>query len=367
MRLNKIIVFISFIFLFCCSDLNQQLVIAGKNKKEINTALSEVPKNQLEGMKWLVKHMPDQDLKTVTSEFLIENCNLAYKAWKESPWGHDIPDSIFYEYILPFANLNEKRDDWRKDFYNRFFNMTKDASSSYEAATIINNKMFDAIGVKYSTKRLKADQSPYESMASGLASCTGLSFLLIDACRSIGVPARFVGTPLWYNNSGNHSWVEIWDNGWHFTGAYEPTGHKLNEGWFSNLAARAVEGHSKYGIYAATWGESDLFFPMNWLPNVKTYNAIDITSRYITNIDSNLVPIKIRAVDSNGKRQQLQVKVKGGNNFYFEGFSKDETCDFNDHLTLMLPKGENFTIKVGKHIQKIRVKKEEIIDLKLIN
>ena len=75
MRLNKIIAFISFTFLFCCSDLNQQLAIAGKNKEEIKSALSEVPKNQLEGMEWLVKHMPEQDLKTVTSQFLLKNCN----------------------------------------------------------------------------------------------------------------------------------------------------------------------------------------------------------------------------------------------------------------------------------------------------
>ena len=80
--------------------------------------------------------------------------------------------------------------------------MIKSATSAYEAAAILNNKMFEMVGVKYSTKRPKADQAPYESMEAGLASCTGLSILLIDACRSIGIPARFVGTPMWYNNAG---------------------------------------------------------------------------------------------------------------------------------------------------------------------
>ena len=72
-----------------------------------------------------------------------------------------------------------------------------------------------------------------ESMETGLASCTGLSILLIDACRSVGVPARFVGTPLWADGSGNHSWVEIWDGGWHFVGAAEPAG-------LEGITARAV-------------------------------------------------------------------------------------------------------------------------------
>ncbi|MEE9394119.1 MAG: hypothetical protein V3W41_16595 [Planctomycetota bacterium] len=41
-------------------------------------------------------------------------------------------------------------------------------------------------------------------MAAGTASCIGLSIMLIDAC-AVGVPARFVGTPLWSDGSGNHS------------------------------------------------------------------------------------------------------------------------------------------------------------------
>jgi hypothetical protein len=69
-----------------------------------------------------------------------------------------------------------------------------------------------------------------------------------------------VGTPLWYNNSGNHSWVEIWDDGWHFTGAAEPTGDKLNDVWFLDLASNAVEGDMTYGIFAATWGKTRYIF-----------------------------------------------------------------------------------------------------------
>ena len=68
-------------------------------------------------------------------------------------------------------------------------------------------------GVRYSTARPKADQSPYESEDCKLASCTGLSILLVAACRACGIPARFVGTPRWTDNSGNHSWVEVFVDG----------------------------------------------------------------------------------------------------------------------------------------------------------
>ena len=34
------------------------------------------------GMEWLISHMPEEDLKTLSSEFLINNCELAYEARK---------------------------------------------------------------------------------------------------------------------------------------------------------------------------------------------------------------------------------------------------------------------------------------------
>ena len=364
MKLNNVI----FLFLFYSltgSTIKDRIGKAGKNKNEIQNAIAKVSKSQSAGMEWLILHMPIEDLKIVNSKFLIENCELAYKARKQSSWGKNIPDSIFFQYVLPFANLNERRDDWRGDFYKRFYDIMNSSKSAYEATAKLNNIMFDRIGVKYSTKRPKADQSPYESIEAGLASCTGLSFLLVDACRSIGVPARFVGTPMWYNDSGNHSWVEIWDNGWHFTGAIEPTGDELNKVWFADRASKAVKGDIKYGIYAATWADSDLYFPMDWLKDVKTYNAIDVSDRYIKGYGDELVPIRIRVFDSKGERSATSVMVTGEDNFSFEGKSKDETCDANDHLTLMLPKGRDFIVQINEVKKTIRVMNEEIVDLKL--
>ena len=243
--------------------------------------------------------------------------------------------------------------------------IVKNAKSASEAATILNNNIFEMVGVIYSTKRPKADQSPYESIEAGLASCTGLSFMLIDACRSVGIPARFVGTPMWYNNSGNHSWVEIWDNGWHFTGAFEPTGERLNEGWFASLAARAVEGHPEYGIYAATWKKTGIFFPMDWKPGVEKYYAYDVTSSYQKYLDDNFVPLRIKVVGKNGRRKKVLVDVKADDGFLFSGYSNDERNDANDHLTLNLPIGSLCTINVNDISRSIVLEKEELIEFDL--
>ena len=88
-------------------DLNQSLQIAGENSLELKKAMSSVPLNQSKGMQWLVTHMPAEDLKNVKAEFLLLNSNIAYQARENTKWGQEIPENLFFSYVLPYANLNE--------------------------------------------------------------------------------------------------------------------------------------------------------------------------------------------------------------------------------------------------------------------
>ena len=358
--------FIIILFYFSCNtNLFNKLDKPVENRISKKEAIKRVPPEQRIAMDWLITHMPENDKKSLSLEFLITNSEYAFKAKKHFPWAKHVPDQIFLNYVLPYASLNERRDEWRKDFFYKFSPLVKNANSAYEGAAILNNKIFEMVGVEYSTKRPKADQSPYESIEAGLASCTGLSFLLIDACRSVGIPARFVGTPMWYNDSGNHSWVEIWDGEWHFTGAAEPVENQLNQVWFADLASKAKIGDMKYGIFAATWNKTDLYFPMDWLPGIKKYNAVDVTDRYLTQtkIDSGLVAVSIRALNNLGVRESVDIIVTGEDNYFFEGQSKNETYDMNDHLTVFLPKGKVFTIKSKNDSQILEVENECLVSL----
>ena len=108
----------------------------------------------------------------------------------------------------------------------------KDAKTITEAVQALNKEFFKLVNTHYHTGRKRTNQSPKESMEQGKATCTGLSILLVDACRAVGIPARAVGTPMWTNGRGNHTWIEIWDGDWHFTGADEYDAKGLNRGWF---------------------------------------------------------------------------------------------------------------------------------------
>ena len=60
--------------------LDTAMVKAGENAVEIQMALTEVPKEQKEGMAFIISYMPKRDLTTLTAAFLLENSEYAYKA-----------------------------------------------------------------------------------------------------------------------------------------------------------------------------------------------------------------------------------------------------------------------------------------------
>ncbi len=263
-------------------QIAEALKRAGDNRPAIQAALDGIPADELAGMRFLVAYMPSHDLQGLTAEFLVDQTRWAYKAFRAAPWKDQVPNAVFLNDVLPYASINERRDNWREDFYKRFGPIVKNAKTPGEAATLLNRAIFKITKVRYSTKRPKADQSPYESIKAGLASCTGLSVLLIDACRAVGVPARLVGTPLWADRSGNHSWVEVWnDKGWHFTGAAEPTGNALDRAWFQGRASKALIKDPRHAIFATSFKPTGTAFPMVWKPEARFVHAVNATRHYL--------------------------------------------------------------------------------------
>ena len=235
-----------------------------------------LPPQERQGLIFLRENMPASDRGVLKSDFLIENTRLAYQAMGEVPWGKKIPREIFLNDILPYASLNERRDNWRADFHRRFINIARSSKSIDQAVIALNKYVFDTLHVSYSaTLRPKPDQSPYESIQAHYASCTGLSILLTDALRSVGIPARIAAIAMWPDDSGNHTWVEIWDGGWHYIGAAEGT--RLDHAWFT---AKASKTDARHPIYASSFKKTSASFPMRWAPDLRSVPAVEVTKNY---------------------------------------------------------------------------------------
>jgi hypothetical protein len=330
------------------------LTQAGTNRTELVQALEKAPENHREGLQFLLTNMPPRDLRSLSAGFLLENLALACRAMQEAPWAKAISPGLFLNEILPYASMNEQRDNWRQQLHEICQPLVKDCKTPGEAGKTLNKQLFRLLKVKYSRARRAPDQGPFETMESGVATCTGLSILLVDACRAVGVPARIVATPRWSNNSGNHTWVEIWDGDWHFTGAAEQDPKGLDRGWFAGNASKAVKEDPDHAIYATSFQKTGLSFPLPWAGKVDYVSAVNVTERYAAKAQP-AVPSGLRlALDvfdrPVGDRVAARVTVTDAANaaVQFEGTSKEETADMNDHLFFQLPTQRTYVIEAER-------------------
>lgn len=339
--------------------IDRTIATAGDNAKELKKALKEVPRNEREGMAFLISYMPERDAKSLSADFLLENVEYAYKARAEFPWAKEVPDSVFLNDVVAYANLNENRESWRKDFYERFKKYVAPCKTMREAIDSVNKNVRDELLVDYNTKREKPDQAPYESMRQHMASCSGLSILLTDAFRAVGIPSRVAGTPAWHDDRGNHNWNEVWIDGqWRFT-EYYPS-DDLDQSWFLTDAGKAIKEDVRKAIYAASFKPTGCYFPLVWDENIRYVHAENVTDRYTSlyraqlsamPADGSHVALRVMVfkdkdhAEASGDRVATNLDVFKGEKQLYGGRSTGATQDMNDVLTFNVEKNQQYIVK----------------------
>ena len=164
-----------------------------------------------EALAFLQQHQPASDAASLNEDVLRVGVWHALEARNATAWARAVPWDIFLNDVLPYAVLNEARDNWRPLFHHAFMPLVRHTSSTVEAALALNAHIWDHLDVQYEEKLSPHITAPLEAVAYKRASCTGLSVLLVDACRAVGIPARMALVGQWAPpNSGNHNWVEVW-------------------------------------------------------------------------------------------------------------------------------------------------------------
>ena len=151
------------------------------------------------------------DVEAVNAKFLIENIDLAFKAWQK-PWAKFLTFDEFCNYVLPYRSSNEPLEYWRRAFYKRYAwveDSIKNKTDDVEAAYLINNEIktwyqFDPIFYRHPT-----DLGYQEMLEYKKGRCEDMTNLAIYAMRSQGVPVVSDYTPAWPNTGNNHAWNAI--------------------------------------------------------------------------------------------------------------------------------------------------------------
>ncbi len=309
--------------------------------------------------RFLVEHMSEADRGRVSAAFLAENLDLALRARAEFSWGRAVPEEIFFNDVLPYAVLDEPRDPWRAEFYAMAKEIVAGASSATEAAQALNREFFKRVGVHYDTGRKRANQSAKESREIGRATCTGLSIILVEACRGVGIPARAAGIASWPHKAGNHTWVEFWDGGWRFLGADEYDAAGPDRGWFAEDARRARAGDPRHGIYASSWRPEGAWFVAPWGDGTRIA-AVEVTTRYAAASDGAGVSkeaarvalyfrVRSSALRGGDDRMAARVELRGaGGETRGEVTTKAGRADLNDMPSLRVAAGRRYRCVVRR-------------------
>ncbi len=314
---------------------------APARKTEWVRLLESCPREHRPGLAYLMKYLPLRDLETLRPAAMSDNLALAYPVRALVPWGPGLPEDVFLDAVLPHASVTEPRGSMRAEFLGRYLPLVKGCKTPGQAALAINKTLFADYKVGYNTRRLRTDQNSKESIAQGMATCTGLSIMLVEACRSVGVPARLAGIASWPGRGGNHTWVEVWDNGWHFVGAAEPDLKGLDHAWFVGDASRAIKGTPRNAIYAVTYRSTGEYFPLVWAPSTKMPGE-NVTDRYSREESKTTVPRRLMVeVRRGGDRVVADVTTLDPTTGASRpvGASLGSQADINRHLSCEAPSG----------------------------
>ena len=336
--------------------------------EELVAFIEATPKEQRNDVAFLIVNMPAADRDTMSLELLRENVDYANIARNKYAWSQTLPEDVYLNDVLPYFVVDEVRDAWRKELYELFAPVVEECQSMEEALCAVNSNIPRLTGVDYNTLREKTNQSPRESMRQGMASCTGLSILLVDAYRAVGIPARFVGTVSWHDNRGNHSWTEVWlDGEWRVTEYYFPS--KLDHLWFMADASKAKVDDRRYAIYATSFAEREDWFPMIWAVEDKenaieamphTFGAVNVTQHYIdlayeqytrhleagTHTFLRIAGYAKQGITENsGDRVAMGVDVFCGTEQMGGGLTAGPLRDMNDMFSVLLPKNSEYELR----------------------
>ena len=155
-----------------------------------------------------------KDLDVITADYLIENIDLAFKAWNERPWGKGLTFEAFCEHILPYRCSNEPINSWRGECMERYDDVAgklDDKMNVKAAEKLISQDVhkwvrFDSVYYMHPT-----DQGFDEMKRTGMGRCEDISNMISYATRANCLAVASDYTPAWANRDNNHAWTTILD------------------------------------------------------------------------------------------------------------------------------------------------------------
>ena len=243
--------------------------------------------DETEAMKFLYDSMPLSDRLMKSEQYYLDNVKVSLRAADDLPWVSDIPEDIWYHFVLPVRSNNETIDDFRTTYYEELRDRVK-GMTMHDAALEVNHWLHEKVTYEPSDSRTSA---PAATIRTAKGRCGEESVLGVAAMRAVGIPARQVYTPRWAHTDDNHAWVEVWIDGkWYFLGACEPE-PELNRAWFNSPASRGMMMHTR--VFGKYDGNEQVLSRKGNITEINvTDNYVPVRDNYVTVYGSEGTPLK---------------------------------------------------------------------------
>ena len=173
----------------------------------------------------LVKLKKCQDIKAISSAYLIKNIDGAFDSWQKGSWAAHLSFDDFCEYILPYKVTElQLLDDWRLRLSKFHSEKLRDLKrcDAYRNSTLEACRTLVRDYSSYMRPHIDEDiQYPimkWEAMSKvPFGTCDYYTYVSLALLRSKGIPVISDFTPHWACRRLGHTWnVLISENGYHY-------------------------------------------------------------------------------------------------------------------------------------------------------
>jgi hypothetical protein len=152
------------------------------------------------------------DIETISAEYLIDQIDLAFRAWRERPWAKYLTFDDFCQYVLPYRGSNEPLEQWRSVLFEKYANIADrmtDPTDPMEAASLINDDIMTYFTFDPRYYYHPTDLGLAEMLETGVGRCEDMTNITIYALRANGLAVTSDYTPAWADAGNNHAWNAI--------------------------------------------------------------------------------------------------------------------------------------------------------------
>lgn len=189
------------------------------------------------------------DCHVIKADYLINNIDRAFKAWKGRPWNRTLGFDDFCELILPYRIGNEPLSDWRPVYERRYGHLLDSlyhGTDVVEACKTVNAEL-ERQGVEYNTEFSLPHIEATFLIDNRVGYCRENCDLGTYAMRACGIPVAsdfFIVSPDYQHS---HQWLVVRDT----TGTYIQFGF---DDIMPQRSPRLTDGRKKGKVYRFCYG-----------------------------------------------------------------------------------------------------------------